>query len=332
LYITDAEAQFSHTVASVEFLARNGRVPDMIVVGIVNDQQRPRDLTPTRGSLIGAGGVAKFPTSGGAGTFLSFIDKELIPYIDTNYRTRPFRILAGHSFGALFALYAFATSPDLFNAYIAASPTLTWDGDFVERTVAVMFVDRKSISRDLFIAMANEEAPNVAAYYRLRALLTEKAPRHLAWETRLLEDEDHGSSVLTAYYYGLRYVFRDWRAPLDRLSDLAAVESHYAALSAKLGYEVRPPEQTLNSLGYRKMSSGDLGEAFLLLQRNVELYSASPNVYDSLGDVLERQGKLELARNAYAKALKLAVQKQDPGAEVFKSNLERVNALLRDRR
>ena len=33
LYVTDAPVQFSHTCTTVDFLARNGRIPDMIVVG-----------------------------------------------------------------------------------------------------------------------------------------------------------------------------------------------------------------------------------------------------------------------------------------------------------
>jgi predicted alpha/beta superfamily hydrolase len=50
LYLTDAEAQFAHTVGTVAFLARNGRMSDMIVVGIGNTD-RTRDLTPTKATL-----------------------------------------------------------------------------------------------------------------------------------------------------------------------------------------------------------------------------------------------------------------------------------------
>ena len=47
LYLTDAERQFGHTVTTVEFLSRNGRIPPMIVVGLFNTD-RTRDLTPYR--------------------------------------------------------------------------------------------------------------------------------------------------------------------------------------------------------------------------------------------------------------------------------------------
>ena len=53
--LTDGEAQFAHTAATVEFLARNARVPEMIVVAIGNTD-RTRDLTPTKATLTGPDG------------------------------------------------------------------------------------------------------------------------------------------------------------------------------------------------------------------------------------------------------------------------------------
>jgi predicted alpha/beta superfamily hydrolase len=65
LYLTDAEAQFEHTSATAAFLARNGFMPEVIVVGVTNTD-RTRDLSPSRDP--------KFPTSGGADRFLDFFE------------------------------------------------------------------------------------------------------------------------------------------------------------------------------------------------------------------------------------------------------------------
>ncbi len=74
LYLTDAGQQMNHTISTVEFLARNGRIPEMIVVGITNTD-RTRDLTPTNGTLRNPGGQPqRFPTAGGADRFLKFIE------------------------------------------------------------------------------------------------------------------------------------------------------------------------------------------------------------------------------------------------------------------
>ena len=64
---------------------------------------------------------------GGADRFLEFIDGELKPWVNENFRTEPFEILGGHSFGGLFAVHVMLNRPDSFDAYIAVSPSLWWD-------------------------------------------------------------------------------------------------------------------------------------------------------------------------------------------------------------
>jgi uncharacterized protein len=126
LYMTDGDAHMAHTASTVEFLARNGRMSETIVVGIVNTD-RTRDLTPTTPVQKGATGAPQNPTAGGADNFLKFLETELIPDIEKRYRVRPYRSLAGHSLGGLFAMHAMLTRPQLFNSYVAVSPSLQWD-------------------------------------------------------------------------------------------------------------------------------------------------------------------------------------------------------------
>jgi predicted alpha/beta superfamily hydrolase len=101
LYVLDGEFFFQQVNGVVTFLSEcsyiyNKPIPEMIVVAIINID-RNRDYTPTYapnqlGSLY-------YPTSGGAERFFNFLEKELIPEIDSQYRTQSFRTLAGWSFG-----------------------------------------------------------------------------------------------------------------------------------------------------------------------------------------------------------------------------------------
>ena len=82
-------------------------MPEVILVAVVNTD-RTRDLTPTK--------IADRPgETGGADRFLDFFEKELIPAIESRYRTQKFRVFAGHSLGGLFALHALFTRPELFD-------------------------------------------------------------------------------------------------------------------------------------------------------------------------------------------------------------------------
>lgn len=119
IYMLDAGAmQMTMMVGILEQQANAGEIPPMILVGITNTN-RNFDLTPT---------AMGFPHERGNGEkFMQFVEKEVVPMIEKGYRTQPFRIFAGHSFGGLMVNYSLATRPDLFDAYIASSPALHWD-------------------------------------------------------------------------------------------------------------------------------------------------------------------------------------------------------------
>lgn len=332
LYVLDADVQMPHAISSMEFLARTGRVPPMIVVGINNKNDRVRDFTPTRGALVGAGGRVDFQDSGGARTFAAVLRKELIPLIDMRYRTRPFRILVGHSLAGLFALCMAADAETSFGAFIAASPTLTWDDDYVERALTTLFKGAPPSHRDVFVMMGAEEAPNVAAFYRIRGLLVGGAPKAFRWSAELAANEDHNSTPLIALYDGLRFVFAGWQASVESFRGLTDLESHYQKLSERLHYLVEAPERTVNAFGYHQLAAGNLVEAIRAFRRNVERFPASANVYDSLGDALERQKDYRAARDAYAKAVEIARRNGDSNVNTFVWNLKRVEVLLGDKK
>jgi len=90
--------------------------------------------------------------SGGAANFLSFINYELIPYVDKSYSTDTAkRTLMGHSLGGYFTLYALSCnwrSKGSFNRYIAASPSLDYANDYLlDRFKSLS--DQATISKEL---------------------------------------------------------------------------------------------------------------------------------------------------------------------------------------
>jgi hypothetical protein len=84
----------------------------MIVV-LIENTNRNRDMMPTKTSY--------FESDPGAENFIAFIENELIPYINASYRISNEKLLCGQSLSAIFTIYCFLTSPDLFDSYIAIS-------------------------------------------------------------------------------------------------------------------------------------------------------------------------------------------------------------------
>lgn len=329
LYMTDGDAQLAHTVATVDFLARQGRMPEVIVVGVSNTD-RTRDLTPTHLAETNFGEgteVFRFPTSGGADKFLSFFETELIPAIESRYRVQPYRVFAGHSFGGLFALHALFAKPKLFNAWIAVSPSLNWDDRYVARRAQEFVKANRELSGKLVFTLGDEQQVK-KAFDALKKFFAAKAPKGFEVESYYFGDEDHGSVVLPSHYAALKQIFASWRFTFDRHDDpktlLARATEHYARVSKEAGFEVPIPEQLVNQFGYILLGRNDLQSATAVFRRNVELYPKSANVYDSLGEALEKAGQLDAARENYERALAIGQDISDPNTNVYKTNAERV--------
>src|ERR1051325_1125715 len=130
MYLLDGDAHFHSASGVVQFMSSgingNVQIPELIVVAIPNTH-RTRDLTPTH-SLLGTDGKEEqsFSSSGGGDAFLKFLEGELIPLIEGKYRTAPYRLLVGHSFGGTLAIHALESKPNTFQAIIAIDPSLWW--------------------------------------------------------------------------------------------------------------------------------------------------------------------------------------------------------------
>ncbi len=333
LYMTDGDAHIAHTSSSVEFLARNGRMSELIVVGITNTD-RTRDLTPTKPAQVGATGAPQFPTAGGADKFLKFIETELIPEIEKRYRVRPYRMLAGHSLGGLFAVHALLSRPDVFNSYVAVSPSLQWDNQVTVKRAEDFLKARKELNATLFMTLGNEPGAIEDGFHQMKQVLTKNTAKGFEWEAQQWPDEDHGSVVLRSHYFGLRKVYAGWQIPRDPnmgtvAGGLKGAEEHYQKLSEKFRYTIPVPENLINQIGYQHLFGDQNEQAITVFKTNVERYPDSANVYDSLAEAYERTGRIDLAAPLYEKAQALGQQNKDPNAAIFRANHERASEKLK---
>src|SRR5690606_37465006 len=127
IYLLDgsADEDFIHIVGLVQFNSFEwvNQVPKSIVVGIATVDRR-RDFTfPTTVTEDKSAN----PTSGHSNRFISFIEKELQPYIQEKYKTSSSKTIIGQSLGGLLATEILFKKPELFNKYIIVSPSLLWD-------------------------------------------------------------------------------------------------------------------------------------------------------------------------------------------------------------
>ncbi len=307
MYLMDGDGHFHHTSGIVQFLKRQGNIPNMMIVGIPNTTDRTRDLTPPIEKDKEA--LENMPTAGGADNMLQFMREELIPHIEKNYNTNSYRVLVGHSFGGIFAVHALLTQSDLFDSYISISPSMWWDQqNLVDKAEA--FLDSKpELDGFFYMTMGNEGGAMLGGAMKLAALFEEKAPKNFGWDFKPMEEETHGSIPHRSTYYGLEAIFNSWyKVDLDKMyveGGIPAIEKHYANMSDKLGHEMKPSEGDFNNLGYRFLGNKNYDKAIEVFAENVKRFPKSANVYDSLGEGYMAKGDNESAIKYYKKSIKI---------------------------
>lgn len=96
----------------------------------VDVPERTAFLTPTASSL----GRSGLETGGRAAELVECLEKTVKPEVKRRLEGRAVtHVLMGHSFGGLFALSTMASRPALFDAWVAADPSLWWDGGVLVR-------------------------------------------------------------------------------------------------------------------------------------------------------------------------------------------------------
>ncbi|MEI6456253.1 MAG: alpha/beta hydrolase-fold protein [bacterium] len=311
IYLLDAESQFIHTAGIIRFLAATNNMPPSILVSIVNTQ-RNRDLAPP--SEI-PGDQEHLTGSGGTEKFHAFLSKELIPYIEKNYRTEPFRILMGQSLGGLFVIHTLVNHPASFQGYIASSPSLMWNEEGETERARSVFPLKENITRFLYVSIGNEVDAKPNPISNFTDVLESKGSGSLKWKFEQFPGRSHETVPHIAFYDGLEFIYSDWKIdvkPLFTRSDssqsgtfLNKLKEQYALLSGIYGYQCNPSESYLNMLGYSLMEMGQLGVAIDLFLYNVTLYPSSFNVYDSLAEAYLKNGRKDLAIKNYEKSLEL---------------------------
>lgn len=314
LYLLDGESNFHHVTGLTNFLARDQQIPEILVVGIPNTD-RDRDLTPM--STV-ARERSEFPTQGGANDFLRFLKNELAPFVDENYRTKPYKILVGHSFGGLFTIYSLLNEPDHFNAYISLSPSLQRNNQSLLTDFQDYFGRPNDLVADLYIAKVNESPTLLPGFPSISNTLSNVEFDGFRWKTEELSTESHNSIPYRGVHRGLEFIFEDWvledYMSIFNENGLSGLTDSYRQGGLRFGYDRTLPPNTILSVFGILGSSGRLEEAAEVLTYYKTVSQPQAFLYEMLGDGFLGKGQVENAISYYREAMRL-----DPGNENYAS-------------
>lgn len=334
-YLLDGDDHFlsvSGIIRQLSETSMNMVVPRMILVGILNTD-RTRDLTPTHISNDPEIPDSNFVrTSGGSDKFTSFIRQELIPYIEKNYQASPYRILIGHSYGGLFVLNTLLTHPDLFEGYISIDPSAKYDDNYLLKKAASLPSETDFKGKSVFMSVSNQGYSDNETFKANQAAidfggwLDEFKKNNLRASWKYYPDDNHTTVPLISGYEGLRFLFDFYnpRLPYSLFREPSSkpdtfLVGHFDRVSRQIGYKVSPPERLVNWLGYLFIMEKQPEKTEKLFRMNISNYPGSPDVYDSMGEILLIKGDTSGAVANYKKSLEI-----NPGNSNAVRVLERI--------
>lgn len=207
LYLLDGDISFNMATSIVRYLQFGGDIPDLIIVApaygtLLSDDEtnfRERDYTISKNERLAG--------SGGGKNYLNFLKKELIPLIDSSYRTNNQRIISGYSLGGLFTINILLNKPDLFESYIAGSPYLIEDIKMLLNKSHE--IKGYNSSKKLYVTVGELEEKEI--YHKPISSLLDALKNKDGLEVYFTEFENgtHLTCPSEALTYGLKYIFNE---------------------------------------------------------------------------------------------------------------------------
>jgi predicted alpha/beta superfamily hydrolase len=173
LYLLDGTWDFPLLFAQTQFNDMVQRTTKLILVGVATDSQaRTHEFDYTL-PLTAADSQYfrnknwRIPPVGGAPQFLRVLKEEVIPLIDSSYRTSGDRGIEGSSFGGLFVAYAMLEEPELFRRYAMISPSLWYpwgrDKGIIPAREPYFAKQHPTFPKTIYLSVGSEELPEMIA-------------------------------------------------------------------------------------------------------------------------------------------------------------------------
>jgi hypothetical protein len=342
VFILDGEI-FLPTVNDVQNYYSGGFTPEMVLVGIVNDKNRVRDLTTS--TITAKYGMSFNEKNGEADNFRKFIEKELIPFIESKYPVTNYRTLIGHSYGGLFTISTLINQPNLFSNYLAIDPSLDWDDQKLLNEAHKIIATQNYENKALFMSLSGQlhmqnsqitidnvmqDTTDFTLFARSNIafsnLVKQNAKNGLSFEWKLYPRDIHGTIPFPSIMDGLISLFEWYQmentdkinsfdTPKDEL--FSVIKYREKKLKKYFGYYEPPyPEELLNMSGYMNMDMQQPEKAKMYFELATEYYPESANAYDSMADYYEAQGDFTNAIKYATKAFEIN------GSDFYKKRIE----------
>jgi hypothetical protein len=260
---------------------------------------------------------------------LKFFETDVIPYIDRNYRTQPFRILLGSQLFGGAPLYALVHQPALFKAYISINPWLENDSELIAQFEAFL---KKEHQHSTYLWLSSgKNAQELPVFNYLNQQLDTYSQQKLNWKTQSFHGVSTMAQLLVSLPRASEYLFSD--LTLDEKSSefrkgTSSILKYYRQLSQdKYGYAVSA-ETAMNAFALKLLNEEKVDQAIEVFQLNVAEYPRSPHVYAGLAEALLLNKDVKAALQAQHHAYKFAKEQKNPYEAYYLQQLNSISNLI----
>lgn len=205
IYLLDGGNLFPMLTPYYRYLNFGGEIPDAIIVGISygNDDFETGNFRSTDYTAPSK----ERDYWGGAETFQSYLSDELMPLVESRYRSDANRrVIFGQSIGGQFAIYTALTRPLMFWGHIASNPAMHRNLPFFLQAHGKASAARERSG--LFIGSASLDEPvfkEPLDAWIAHWVAVEDRP----WQLKVvnLEGHSHMSAPPAAFRQGMRWLF-----------------------------------------------------------------------------------------------------------------------------
>ena len=343
IVVLDNQLLFSTTTALVNQLSSTSRMPESIVVTIVEGNKHRSYYSPNLYDNIKN---RNYGYGDHQDELTQFLNDELLPKLESKYRVADFRTLVGFSPSSVYTLHTFSKNQDLFHAYIAlASGNIIGDGYIKGETliddIEESFTKNDSRRRFLYIVSGGrdlEDQPDIDDNINnFNQRLSKLNSNEFKSKAEIIQGEGHTDVALPGLISAFDFIFPKEKWIVNYQSLIAKpgnakenIDKFYSKLSIEYGVRIYPSMDRIYSMSCIKNIGSSLlrqkrvDEAMELYQYWTELYPKSHLAYSYLGRAQKVNNKTRAAKKSYEKAIKLVM------LEDIQANLTEYQKVLKE--
>lgn len=314
LYVFDAdEQQSSQTYKAIrnQLFEVGQYIRPLIIIGI-EQKNRSRELQPHQKK---------------GKQFSNFVEKEVVPFIDSVYNTIPDRIIAGHSLGGYFALNTWMQS-ELFRACFAFSPAIYCDDNRIRSDLDNYFKNKRPKGL-LYVNHGTEGRTESEIQKYIPAfnkVLNQNKNDSLLYQYKVYQNYGHNYTPIVGLTDALLFHFSQWQldnTTLEKLWDktlppIPTFHQLYEQLDHYAGFKVEREADLLYNLALHYHETGDSSKAIELVNYAIELNPKDGFAYLNKAEILLKSNPEEAKENLIQALLYLKPEDVFEGTKNFK--------------